>query len=107
MLSPNAVVSINRSTGAMTGHAERHFAQALPKCKGFAAKKAVSKASYEDACMRDIQERQWPDRAGSISSTKNRWQNRAAEGQPCARRGRRARAETKTDTAHPPVWRPS
>ena len=33
--------------------------------------------------------------------------NRAAEGQPCARRGRRARAETKTDTAHPPVWRPS
>ena len=47
MLLPNAFVSLNRSTGAMTEHRKRHFklcgqAQSGP---GFVAQQAVSKTS--------------------------------------------------------------
>jgi hypothetical protein len=45
MLLPNAFVSLNRSTGAMTGHRKAALCSALPKCKGFVAQQAVRKTS--------------------------------------------------------------
>ena len=62
---PDRFVSLNRSTGAMTGHRKRHFA--LPEVQrkpGFAAKRAVGKTSEEEACVRKDPRTQWPERAG-------------------------------------------
>ena len=107
MLLPNAFVSLNRSTGAMTGHRKAALCSLCQSARVLLrSKRSARRPSKVTAC-------EISPKAGSVRvrcpSTKP-VANRAAEGQPCARGDRRG-AETTTDAyeqpRHPPVWRPS